>query len=78
MNQYWKLFADWVIDLKNDPFQWAKIKLTIFYTAILVATVAAHLFLVGQELNRNALLFAKEGIKGRNIFKIFSGLITLL
>ncbi len=36
MKNYWKLFAGWVTGLRDDPFIWARIKLTALYTLSII------------------------------------------
>ncbi len=46
MRNYWKLFAAWVTGLRDDPFIWARIKLTFLYTlSILVAFLVTNITL---------------------------------
>ncbi|MEK7106433.1 MAG: HAMP domain-containing sensor histidine kinase [Patescibacteria group bacterium] len=48
MKKYWKRFAGWVTGLKSDPFDWAHIKLTAFYTiTIVIVFVVANITLFG-------------------------------
>ncbi len=47
MKNYWKRFAVWVTELKNDPFVWARLKLTILYTlSLLVAFLITNIALL--------------------------------
>lgn len=46
MKNYWKLFAAWVTGLRDDPFIWARIKLTSLYTlSILIAFLVTNITL---------------------------------
>ncbi len=46
MKNYWKLFAAWATGLRDDPFIWARIKLTFLYTlSILVAFLITNITL---------------------------------
>ena len=51
MKNYWKRFAAWVTELKNDPFTRARLKLTALTTlSILIVFLVAHLTLLKSNL----------------------------
>lgn len=62
MEKYWRLFAGWVTNLKNDPFQRARIKLTIVYTIVTVFAQIFYLGLLYREFDRQAHTFALENV----------------
>ena len=48
MKKYWKLLEAWVTELKSDPFEWAYMKLTVFYTlSIVLVFVITNITLFG-------------------------------
>lgn len=47
MKNYWKRFAAWVTELRNDPFVWARLKLTFLYTiSVIVAFFITNIALL--------------------------------
>lgn len=70
MRTYWKRFGEWVTSLRRDPFTWARFKLTVFYSFVIVSAIIFYLALLNKEFNREVFIFAKEvhaGARGRFI-----------
>lgn len=58
MKNFWKLSAGWVIGLRDDPFIWARLKLTLLYSVSLIgAFLATNITLLRLWFNTlNAVL----------------------
>jgi len=60
MKKYWKLFMDWVIGLKSDPFTWTRLKLTILYSIVIILGVIIYIVLLHREIQRTTYSVAQE------------------
>jgi len=60
VKRYWKRFVELVIVLRHDPFKWARLKLTILYSFIIIIVLIIFLGLLDREFNRNTYLIAQE------------------
>lgn len=78
MKKYLNQFGEWVIGLKNDPFIWARIKLTFFYIIIIIGALLFYIILLYSEFNREILSYAREIPEGarRGRFIKRAGIVT--
>jgi len=60
MKKCWKLFADWVISLKSNPFTWTRLKLTILYSIVIIFGIVIYIVLLHREIQRTTYSVAQE------------------
>ncbi len=60
MKKYWKLFADWVIGLKSNPFTWTRLKLTFLYSIVIIVGIIVYIVLLHREIQRTTYSVAQE------------------
>ena len=60
MKKYWKLFMDWVIGLKSNPFTWTRLKLTILYSIVIIFGIIIYIVLLHREIQRTTYSVAQE------------------
>jgi len=63
VKKYLKRSAEWVTALKQDPFKWARLKLTAFFVIVIVSSLVFYLFLQYREFNRHIINFAQNNIQ---------------
>ncbi len=62
MQIFWRRFVGWVTELRNDPFQLARLKLTLIYTIVITGALLFYLGLQYVEFTREVLTFARQNV----------------
>jgi two-component system sensor histidine kinase CiaH len=60
MMKNWKQLGVWVTGLRSNPFTWARFKLTLLYSAVILLGIIGYIFLLNRELDTTTNLISQE------------------